>query len=62
MRCLKTRQIALDIRENGIIVRQLPLRRIAYWSEQHHKCYEFITNIYNLQPRANSKSINNDVD
>lgn len=48
---LKDEQIALDIRENGIIVRQLPLRRIAYWSEQHHKCYEFITNIYNLQPQ-----------
>ena len=47
---LKDEQIALDIRENGIIVRQLPLRRIAYWSEQHHKCYEFITNIYDLQP------------
>ena len=47
---LKDEQIALDIRENGIIIMQLPLRRIAYWSEQHHKCYEFITNIYNLQP------------
>ena len=47
---LKDEQIALDIRENGIIVRQLPLRRIALLDEQHHKCYEFITNIYNLQP------------
>lgn len=47
---LKDEQIELDIRENGTIINQLPLRRIAYWSEQHRKCYEFITNIYNLQP------------
>jgi hypothetical protein len=47
---LKDEKIELDIRENGTITRQLPLRRIAYWSEQHNKCYEFITNIYDLKP------------
>lgn len=47
---LKDEKIELDIRENGTIVRQLSLRRIAYWSEQHNKCYEFITNIYDLKP------------
>lgn len=47
---LKDESIELDIRENGTIVRQLPLRRIAYWSEKHNKCYEFITNIYDLKP------------
>ena len=47
---LKDEKIELDIRENGTIARQVPLRRIAYWSEQHHKCYEFITNIYDLKP------------
>ena len=45
---LKDEQITLPVRENGTVVRQLPLRRIAYWSEQHNKCYEFITNIYDL--------------
>lgn len=34
---LKDEQIELDIRENGTIINQLPLRRIAYWSEQHRK-------------------------
>lgn len=48
---LKDEQIELDIRENGTVVRKLPLRRIAYWSEEHQKCYEFITNIYDLQPQ-----------
>lgn len=45
---LKDEKIELDIREKGTIVRQLPLRRIAYWSEKHSKCYEFITNIYEV--------------
>ena len=47
---LKDEKIELEIRENGTVVRQLPLRRIAFWSEKHHKCYEFITNIYDLKP------------
>lgn len=28
----------------------IKLRRIAYWSEEHKKIYEFITNNYELQP------------
>ena len=36
---LKDEQITLPVRENGTVVRQLPLRRIAYWNEQHNKCY-----------------------
>lgn len=30
---LKDEKITLPVRENGTVVRQLPLRRIAYWSE-----------------------------
>jgi hypothetical protein len=41
-------QIVLPIRENGKIVRGLPLRRVVYWDEKHQVCYEFISNIYEL--------------
>jgi IS4 transposase len=41
-------QIILPIRENGKIVRDLPLRRVVYWDEKHQVCYEFISNIYEL--------------
>jgi hypothetical protein len=41
-------QIVLPMRENGKIVRGLPLRRVVYWDEKHNVCYEFISNIYEL--------------
>jgi IS4 transposase len=41
-------QIVLPMRENGKIVRGLPLRRVVYWDQKHQVCYEFISNIYEL--------------
>jgi hypothetical protein len=41
-------KIELPIRENGRIVRYVPLRRVVYWDETHQVCYEFISNLYEL--------------
>jgi IS4 transposase len=38
------------MRENGGIVRGLPLEKVIYWDEKHQVFYEFISNIYGLSP------------
>jgi hypothetical protein len=43
-------KIQIPIRLNGRIDRYLELRRIVYWDEINEVCYEFITNIYDLEP------------
>lgn len=50
----------LDVTDNGVIKdekikiekdrQSIELRRIAYWSEEHRKVYEFISNNYELSP------------
>ena len=42
-------KVELPIRDNGKIIRYVPLRRVVYWDATFKICYEFITNLYELK-------------
>lgn len=42
-------KVEVPIRENGRIIRYVPLRRVVFWDAVFKICYEFITNLYDLK-------------
>lgn len=42
---LKDEIIKVDVKDNGKYFKTTELRRIAYWDDEHKRCFEFITNI-----------------
>ena len=47
---LKDEVIEVDIKENGRFQKTTQLRRIAYWDNENQRCFEFITNLYGMNP------------
>jgi hypothetical protein len=45
---IKDQWINLPIRKNGKIIRYTPVRRIAYWDQQHQRTFVFITNLADM--------------
>ena len=41
---LKDEWIAVEIKQEGKLIKTLQLRRIAYWDDENKRCFEFITN------------------
>lgn len=42
---LKDEKICVEVKENGKYLKTTQLRRIAYWDDEHKRCFEFITNL-----------------
>lgn len=42
---LKDEIIKVEVKDNGKYLKTTELRRIAYWDDEHKRCFEFITNI-----------------
>lgn len=45
---LKDEIIHVDVKENGKFLKTIELRRIAYWDDQNHRCFEFVTNLFGM--------------
>ena len=45
---LKDEIIKVEVRDNGKYLKTTELRRIAYWDDEHKRCFEFITNIQGM--------------
>jgi hypothetical protein len=45
---LKDERVDLPIRHNGVVIRTVPMRRIAWWDDKNHHLYIFITNLFEL--------------
>jgi len=46
---LKDERVGLPVRRNGIIIRTVPMRRIAWWDDKNHHLFIFITNLFELK-------------
>jgi hypothetical protein len=42
---IKDEIISVDIKENGVYLKTIELRKIAYWDDESKRCFEFITNL-----------------
>lgn len=42
---LKDEEIIVQIKDKGQYVKDLKLRRVAYWDDENKRCFEFITNL-----------------
>lgn len=45
---LKDEIIKVEVKDNGKYLKTTELRRIAYWDDEHKRCFEFITNIQGM--------------
>ena len=45
---LKDELIELPVKENNVVVKTIKLRRIAYWDNEHKRCFEFLTNLLEM--------------
>jgi hypothetical protein len=45
---LKDEIIEVDVKENGTYLQTIQLRRVAYWDDEHKRCFEFLTNIFGM--------------
>lgn len=45
---IKDEIIRVDIKEKGKYLKTTELRRIAYWDDEHQRCFEFITNLIGM--------------
>ena len=45
---LKDELITVDVKQNNIIQKTITLRRIAYWDDKNKKCFEFLTNLFDM--------------
>ncbi len=42
---LKDEIIRVDIKENGVYLKTIDLRKIDYWDDENKRCFEFLTNL-----------------
>lgn len=47
---LKDESIKLEIKQQGKESKNILLRRVAYWDNENQRCFEFITNIKDIDP------------
>lgn len=47
---LKDEIIAVDVKDKGKCFKAIQLRRIAYWDNENQRCFEFITNLFGMNP------------
>jgi IS4 transposase len=45
---LKDEVIQLQVKEKNVVIKTITLRRIAYWDNQHKRCFEFLTNLFDM--------------
>lgn len=45
---LKDEIIEVEIKEKGYYLKTIKLRRVAYWDDEHKRCFEFITNLFGM--------------
>ncbi len=45
---LKDELISIEVKENNSIQKTITLRRVAYWDDEHKRCFEFLTNLFDM--------------
>ena len=45
---LKDEIITLEVKEKNEVIRTITLRRIAYWDNESKRCFEFLTNLFDM--------------
>jgi hypothetical protein len=45
---IKDEIISVDIKEKGSYLKTIKLRRIAYWDDENKRCFEFVTNLFDM--------------
>lgn len=45
---LKDEVIQLQVKEKNVVIKSITLRRIAYWDNHHKRCFEFLTNLFEM--------------
>ena len=45
---VKDELIELQVKENNHVVKTIQLRRVAYWDDTTKKCFEFLTNLFDM--------------
>ncbi len=45
---LKDEIIEVEVKEKGQCTKSIKLRRIAFWDDEHKRCFEFITNLFGM--------------
>ncbi|OYQ48229.1 IS4 family transposase [Flavobacterium aurantiibacter] len=45
---IKDEVIQVAVKKNGSYVKTIELRKIAYWDDEHGRCFEFITNLHGM--------------
>jgi len=45
---LKDEVIRVDVKENGVYLKTIELRKVAYWDDENKRCFEFITNLHGM--------------
>lgn len=45
---IKDEIIRVEVKENGSYLKTTELRRVAYWDDEHQRCFEFVTNLFGM--------------
>jgi hypothetical protein len=45
---IKDEIIDLEVKDNNVVIQTITLRRIAYWDNDNKRCFEFLTNIFDM--------------
>jgi hypothetical protein len=45
---LKDEVIRVDVKENGVYLKTIELRKVAYWDDENKRCFEFLTNLHGM--------------
>lgn len=45
---IKDEMIELAVKENNVLIQTIALRRIAYWDNENKRCFEFLTNLFDM--------------
>lgn len=45
---IKDERIALEVKENNVVIKTITLRRVAYWDNDTKRCFEFLTNLFDM--------------
>ena len=46
---IKDEKIEIEVKENNVVIQTIVLRRIAYWDNENKRCFEFLTNLFDMQ-------------
>lgn len=45
---IKDELIELPVKENNVVIKTITLRRVAYWDKDNQRCFEFLTNLFDM--------------